>query len=116
MPTFHKFYGRANGRAEEANATVRIVSAVADGMLTTYIKPQSHELTREIAFNAYTALLFSGPIRLDTLGRNLVVDCWLRLHDAMARKIDEPGAEVDGTGSEVVEAVIRPAELDGLDQ
>ena len=30
-------------------------------------------------FNAYAALLFSGPIVLDTLGRGLVVDGWLRL-------------------------------------
>lgn len=30
------------------------------------------------AFNAYTLLLFSGAIELDTLGRGLVVDGWLR--------------------------------------
>ncbi|KAG7288704.1 hypothetical protein NEMBOFW57_005060 [Staphylotrichum longicolle] len=30
-------------------------------------------------FNAYTLLLFTGPIALDTQGRGLVVDGWLRL-------------------------------------
>jgi ATP-dependent RNA helicase DHX57 len=83
------------------------------------------------AFNAYTALLFSGPITLDTLGRGLVVDGWLRLRgwarigvlvsrlrgmldDVLARKIDEP--ELNLVGNEVVDAVMRLVELDGLDQ
>lgn len=82
-------------------------------------------------FNAYTALLFSGPIALDTLGRGLVVDGWLRLRgwarigvlvsrlrgmldDVLQRKIDDPG--VDVAGDEVVACVIRLVELDGLDQ
>jgi ATP-dependent RNA helicase DHX57 len=83
------------------------------------------------AFNAYTALLFSGPITLDTLGRGLIVDSWLRLRgwarigvlvsrlrgmldDVLARKIDEP--ELDLSGNEVVAAVMHLVELDGLDQ
>ncbi|CAG8979232.1 hypothetical protein HYALB_00011902 [Hymenoscyphus albidus] len=82
-------------------------------------------------FNAYTALLFGGPLTLDTLGRGLVVDGWLRLRgwarigvlvsrlrgmldDVLARKIDEPGLEMGG--NEVVDAVMRLVELDGLDQ
>lgn len=85
----------------------------------------------QTAFNAYTALLFSGPITLDTLGRGLIVDGWLRLRgwarigvlvsrlrgmldDVLSRKIDEPG--MDLAGNEVVEAVMRLVELDGLDQ
>ena len=81
-------------------------------------------------FNAYTALLFSGPIELDTLGRGLVVDGWLRLRgwarigvlvsrlrgildDVLQRKIDDPGADM---GEEVVDCVVRLVELDGLDQ
>jgi ATP-dependent RNA helicase DHX57 len=81
-------------------------------------------------FNSYTALLFSGPIELDTLGRGLVVDGWLRLRgwarigvlvsrlrgmldDVLQRKIDDPGLEV---GNEVVDCVVRLVELDGLDQ
>ncbi|CZR65068.1 related to helicases [Phialocephala subalpina] len=82
-------------------------------------------------FNAYTALLLSGPITLDTLGRGLVVDGWLRLRgwarigvlvsrlrgmldDVLARKIDEP--ELDLGGNEVVGCVLHLVELDGLDQ
>ncbi|KAK8219947.1 putative ATP-dependent RNA helicase ucp12 [Zalaria obscura] len=82
-------------------------------------------------FNAYAALLFSGPIELDTLGRGLLVDGWLRLRgwarigvlvsrlrilldEVLERKIDEPGLEVQG--NEVVELVRRLVELDGLDR
>lgn len=85
----------------------------------------------ESAFNAYTALLFSGPITLDTLGRGLVVDGWLRLRgwarigvlvsrlrsmldDVLARKIDDP--EMDLTNNEVVALVTKLVELDGMDQ
>lgn len=88
-------------------------------------------LTLSQAFNAYTVLLFSGPISLDTLGRGLLVDGWLRLRgwarigvlisrlrgmldDVLARKIDEP--EMDLAGNEVVRCVERLVELDGLDQ
>lgn len=35
-------------------------------------------LTSLSAFNAFTLLLFSGAIELDTMGRGLVVDGWLR--------------------------------------
>ena len=82
-------------------------------------------------FNAYSLLLFSGPIKLDTLGRGLIVDGWLRLRGwarigvlvsrlrgmldgVLERKIEEPGWDMGG--SEVVEAVIRLVGLDGLDQ
>ncbi|KAI9828804.1 MAG: hypothetical protein M1832_001909 [Thelocarpon impressellum] len=82
-------------------------------------------------FNAYTLLLFSGPITLDTQGRGLLVDGWLRLRgwarigvlvsrlrmmldDVLARKIDDPGMELGR--NEVVELVRRLVELDGLDQ
>jgi ATP-dependent RNA helicase DHX57 len=82
-------------------------------------------------FNAYTALLFSGPITLDTLGRGLVVDGWLRLRgwarigvlvsrlrgmldDVLERKIDDP--EMDLSKDEIVSVVTRLVELDGMDQ
>ena len=82
------------------------------------------------AFNAYTLLLFCGPIELDTLGRGLVVDGWLRLRgwarvgvlaarlrsmlDAViALKVEDPGREV--SANEVVRAAVRLVELDGMD-
>ncbi|KAI9765735.1 MAG: hypothetical protein M1840_007168 [Geoglossum simile] len=82
-------------------------------------------------FNAYALLLFSGPISLDTLGRGLVVDGWLRLRgwarigvlisrlrmmldELLARKIDNPS--LDLRNDEVVRIVTKLVELDGLDQ
>ncbi|KAF2138864.1 uncharacterized protein K452DRAFT_276693 [Aplosporella prunicola CBS 121167] len=82
-------------------------------------------------FNAYTLLLFSGPITLDTLGRGIVVDGYHRLRgwarigvlvsrlrmmldEALASKIDDPS--MDLAGSDVVGVVRRLVELDGLDR
>ncbi|KAH8600025.1 P-loop containing nucleoside triphosphate hydrolase protein [Bisporella sp. PMI_857] len=82
-------------------------------------------------FNAYTMLLFGGKLELDTLGRGLVVDGWLRLRgwarigvlvsrlrsmldEVLQRKIDDPGADLGG--EEVVSIVTRLVELDGMDQ
>ena len=84
-----------------------------------------------LAFNVYTALLFSGPITVDTMGRGLLVDGWLRmrgwarigvlisrirlmLDDVLARKIDNPA--LDTGADEVVDIVRRLIEKDGLDQ
>ena len=83
-----------------------------------------------LAFNSYTLLLFSGGIELDTLGRGLLVDGWLRLRgwarigvlvsrlrgmvdDIIAMKVDDPS--VDLTTNEVIKAVVKLIELDGLD-
>ena len=82
------------------------------------------------AFNAYTLLLFSGAIELDTLGRGLVVDGWLRLRgwarigvlvsrlrgmvdNIIAMKVDNPS--IDLKNNEVIKAVVKLIELDGLD-
>lgn len=84
-----------------------------------------------LAFNVYGLLLFSGPITLDTLGRGLVVDGWLRLRgwarigvmvsrlrimldEVLARRIDDPGLDMEE--DEVVGVVRRLVELNGLDQ
>ncbi|KAI1411937.1 P-loop containing nucleoside triphosphate hydrolase protein [Hypoxylon sp. FL1857] len=81
-------------------------------------------------FNAFTLLLFSGAIELDTLGRGLVVDGWLRLRgwarigvlvsrlrgmvdNIIAVKVNDPHAEV--YDNEVVRMVAKLIELDGLD-
>jgi ATP-dependent RNA helicase DHX57 len=82
-------------------------------------------------FNAYTMLLFGGKLELDTLGRGLVVDGWLRLRgwarigvlvsrlrsmldELLQRKIDDPGMDLGG--EDVVRVVTKIVELDGLDQ
>ncbi|KAI9695708.1 MAG: hypothetical protein M1836_006074 [Candelina mexicana] len=82
-------------------------------------------------FNAYSLLLFSGPITLDTLGRGLVIDGWLRLRgwarvgvlvsrlrimldEVLAKKIDDPSLDLGN--NEVVSIVRHLVDLDGMDQ
>ncbi|KAI0122979.1 P-loop containing nucleoside triphosphate hydrolase protein [Xylariales sp. AK1849] len=81
-------------------------------------------------FNAFTLLLFSGTIELDTLGRGLVVDGWLRLRgwarigvlvsrlrgmvdNIIALKVNNPQTNVQE--NEVIKLVTKLIELDGLD-
>ncbi|KXX76518.1 putative ATP-dependent RNA helicase ucp12 [Madurella mycetomatis] len=81
-------------------------------------------------FNAYTLLLFSGAIELDTQGRGLVVDGWLRLRGwarigvlvsrlrgvidrLIARRVENPGLDLEG--NEIIRVVTKLVELDGLD-
>ena len=88
----------------------------------------------KIAFNPYTLLLFSGPLFLDTLGRGLIVDNWIRLRgwarigvlvsrlrimldEALAKKIEDPrGWDFDQSQGQVVELVRSLVEWNGLDQ
>lgn len=82
-------------------------------------------------FNAYGALLFSGPITVDTLGRGLLVDGWLRLRGwarigvlisrlrmildgVLAKKIEDPSLDL---GAHKVIGIVRKlVELNGMDQ
>lgn len=74
--------------------------------------------------------MFSGPIELDTLGRGLLVDGWLKLRgwarigvlvarlrgmvdDLIAEKVEKPSLDVKA--SEVVKMVVKLIELNGLD-
>lgn len=74
--------------------------------------------------------MFCGPIELDTLGRGLLVDGWLRLRgwarlgvlvarlramvdNLIADKVENPG--LDLTGNKIIKLVIKMIELDGLD-
>lgn len=83
-----------------------------------------------VAFNAYTLLLFSGAIELDTQGRGLVVDGWLRLRGwarigvlvsrlrgvidrLIAARVENPGLDLEK--SEVIKLVVKLIELDGMD-
>lgn len=80
--------------------------------------------------NAYTLLMFCGPIEVDTLGRGLLVDGWLRLRgwarlgvliarlrgmvdDLIAEKVENP--RLDLAQSKVIKLVNKMIELDGLD-
>ncbi|KAM7201476.1 putative ATP-dependent RNA helicase ucp12 [Rhypophila sp. PSN 637] len=81
-------------------------------------------------FNAYTLLLFSGAIELDTAGRGLVVDGWLRLRGwarigvlvsrlrgiidkLIALKVENPGMDLGQ--NEVIKMVVHLIEWDGMD-
>lgn len=74
--------------------------------------------------------MFCGPIELDTLGRGLLVDGWLRLRgwarlgvlvarlramvdSLIADKVENPG--LDLAGSKIIKLVIKMIELNGLD-
>lgn len=74
--------------------------------------------------------MFSGPIELDTLGRGLLVDGWLRLRgwarigvlvarlrgmvdNLIADKVEQPG--LDLRNNEVIKLVTKLIELNGLD-
>ncbi|KAL4817340.1 P-loop containing nucleoside triphosphate hydrolase protein [Aspergillus spinulosporus] len=97
-------------------------------------------------FNAYSLLLFCGSIDLDTTGRGLIVDGWLRLRgwarigvlvsrlrtmvdEIIATRIDNPGAFLeslssfsssasgkDRTANHVIDVVKKLIEFNGLDQ
>ncbi|GES60094.1 P-loop containing nucleoside triphosphate hydrolase protein [Aspergillus terreus] len=93
-------------------------------------------------FNAYALLLFCGSIDLDTMGRGLIVDGWLRLRgwarigvlvsrlrmmldEIIAARIDRPPTltavedkcgGTDSTADQVIEVVKRLIEFNGLDQ
>ncbi|PGH00918.1 hypothetical protein AJ79_08073 [Helicocarpus griseus UAMH5409] len=85
-------------------------------------------------FNAYSLLLFSGPITLDTLGRGVLVDGWQRLRgwarigvlasrlrmlldEALAQKMDNPGLdEGDGGWERVIDVVRHLVVFNGQDQ
>ena len=89
-------------------------------------------------FNAYTLLMFSGDIALDTLGRGLIVDGWLRLRGwarigvlvsrlrgmvdrLIARRLgndadeEEHDAAAEQLDRDVIKAVVKLIELDGMD-
>ncbi|KAK2740128.1 hypothetical protein FQN57_006243 [Myotisia sp. PD_48] len=82
-------------------------------------------------FNSYALLLFTGQIMLDTLGRGVLVDEWLRLRgwarigvlisrlrmmldEVLRRKIDNPSLELGE--DEVIKAVRHLVLLNGQDR
>ncbi|KAG6988511.1 hypothetical protein G7Y79_00072g097730 [Physcia stellaris] len=131
-----KFFNQENGRVftHPSSTLFGAQGFIGGSVYLSYFNKMatSKVFVRELTpFNVYTALLFSGPITVDTLGRGLLVDGWLRLRgwarigvlisrlrlmldDVLARKIDNPG--LDLANDEVVDVVRRLIEKDGLDQ
>ena len=86
-------------------------------------------------FNTYALLMFSGPVLLDTMGRGLVVDGWLRLRGwarigalvgrlriildrVLEGRMEQPEGTDDPANAmeeEVVEVVRKLVEFDGMD-
>lgn len=83
-------------------------------------------------FNAYSLLMFAGQIQVDTLGRGLIVDEWIRLRGwarigvlvsrlrgmldrVLERMVAEPGKGMKPREAEVVNIVRRLVETNGLD-
>ena len=134
-----KFYNQDNGRVFVHPSSTLFGAQTYPGE-SEYIAYFNKMATSKIfireltPFNAYSLLMFSGPIELDTLGRGLVVDGWLRLRGwarigvlvsrlrmmldgVLARKVEDPGGNwgEEGEGEELVGVVRRLVEFGGLD-
>ncbi|KAF2825690.1 P-loop containing nucleoside triphosphate hydrolase protein [Ophiobolus disseminans] len=83
-------------------------------------------------FNAYSLLMFAGSIQVDTLGRGLVIDEWIRLRGwarigvlvsrlrgmldrVLEGMVKEPGKGMGSREQEIVGVVRNLVERDGLD-
>ncbi len=131
-----KYFNQENGRVfVHPSSTLFDAQGYSAGVsfLSYWAKMQTSKVfVRELTpFNAYTLLLFCGDISVDTHGRGLFIDGWLRLRgwarigalasrlrmmmDGMlARKINEPGLDISEDA--VTRLVRRMVELNGLDQ
>ena len=131
-----KFFNQDNGRVfvHPSSTLFDAQGFLGGSVYMSYFNKMatSKVFIRELTpFNAYSLMLFSGPIVLDTLGRGLVVDGWLRLRgwarigvlvsrlrmmldEVLARKIDEPALDLGS--NEVVEIVRKLVQFDGLDR
>ncbi|KAL0944125.1 ATP-dependent RNA helicase ucp12 [Colletotrichum truncatum] len=130
-----KYFTQENGRVFVHPSSTLFDSQGFSGSATfmsyfTMISTSKTFIRDLTPFNSYTLLLFSGAITLDTLGRGLMVDEWLRLRgwarlgvlvsrlrgmvdDVIALKIENPG--LDLADNEVIKIVKKLIELDGLD-
>ncbi|KAJ5398038.1 hypothetical protein N7509_006151 [Penicillium cosmopolitanum] len=133
-----KYFNQENGRVFIHPSSI-LFSAQGYPSAAAYLSYFTKMATSKVfirdltPFNAYSLLLFCGSITLDTMGRGLVVDGWLRLRgwarigvlvsrlrtmldEALAARIDNPALGSDGGGDKVIEAVKRLIEFNGLDQ
>ncbi|KAI4163489.1 MAG: hypothetical protein LQ342_002996 [Letrouitia transgressa] len=131
-----RYFNQENGRVfvHPSSTLFDAQGFVGNSVYLTYFNKMatSKVFIRDLTpFNAYSLLLFSGPITVDTLGRGLIVDGWLHLRgwarigvlasrlrllldDVLAKKIESPGLDLGQ--SEVVGIVRKLVELDGLDR
>ncbi|KAL9099346.1 MAG: hypothetical protein Q9187_009508, partial [Circinaria calcarea] len=79
-----KYFNQDNGRVfvHPSSTLFDAQSFPGDAVYMSYFNKMatSKVFIRDLTpFNAYTLLLFSSPPQIDTLGRGLIVDNWLRL-------------------------------------
>ena len=134
-----KFYNQDNGRVFVHPSSTLFGAQTYPGgseYIAYFTKMATSKIfIRELTpFNAYSLLMFSGPIELDTLGRGLLVDGWLRLRGwarigvlvsrlrmmldgVLERKVEDLGGDWggEGEGEELVGVVRRLVEFGGLD-
>ncbi|ODM19562.1 hypothetical protein SI65_04547 [Aspergillus cristatus] len=141
-----KYFNQENGRVFIHPSSI-LFSAQGYTGAAAYISYFTKMATSKVfirdltPFNVYSLLLFCGSITLDTTGRGLIVDGWLRLRgwarigvlvsrlrmvldDMLAARIDNPNSgststtttSSDRPDEKVIEIVKRLAEFNGLDQ
>ncbi|KAF4761755.1 hypothetical protein HAV15_008318 [Penicillium sp. str.  len=135
-----KYFNQENGRVFIHPSSI-LFSAAGYPSSAAYLSYFTKMATSKVfirdltPFNAYSLLLFCGSIELDTVGRGLVVDGWLRLRgwarigvlvsrlrtmldEALTERFDNPSVVSDGSslGDRVIEAVKKLIEFNGLDQ
>ena len=130
-----KFFTQDNGRvfAHPSSSLFGAQTFIGGSAYLSYFSKISTSklFIRDLTpLNATSLLLFSGPVTLDTLGRGILVDGWLRLRgwarigvligrlrmmldEVLGRKIEQPGLDLGG--DEVVGCVRALVERDGLD-
>ncbi|KAE8146345.1 P-loop containing nucleoside triphosphate hydrolase protein [Aspergillus avenaceus] len=135
-----KYFNQENGRVF-IHPSSSLFSAQTYPSSAAYMSYFSKMATSKVfirdltPFNAYSLLLFCGSIDLDTTGRGLIVDGWLRLRgwarigvlvsrlrmmvdEIIAARIDNPSSSVEkgDIAGRVIEVVKRLVEFNGLDQ
>ncbi|DAA73115.1 TPA_exp: Uncharacterized protein A8136_5040 [Trichophyton benhamiae CBS 112371] len=130
-----KYFNQENGRVFVHPSSTLFDAQVFSGsaQYVSYFTKMatSKVFIRDVTpFNSYGLLLFTGQVTLDTLGRGVLVDEWLRLRgwarigvlisrlrmmldEVLRRKIDNPGLNVEE--DEVIDVVRHLVLLNGQD-
>ncbi|EEH44819.1 uncharacterized protein PADG_01108 [Paracoccidioides brasiliensis Pb18] len=132
-----KYFNQENGRVF-VHPSSSLFDAQSFSGSATYVSYFSKMATSKVfirdltPLNAYSLLLFSGPITLDTLGRGVLVDGWQRLRGwarigvlasrlrmlldkALAQKLDNLALDDEGE-EQVIDIVRRLVVFNGQDQ
>lgn len=136
-----KYFSEDNGRVfVHPSSTLFDAQGFAGGSAAVFMSYFAKMATSKIfireltPFNAFTALMFGGPLEVDTMGRGIVLDGWLRIRgwarigvlagrlrgilDSVLREMAEnPEAwSQSGEVDEIVKIVRRLIEFDGMDR